>query len=406
MLSAKGWATLVSTLVILSLSIAVQKWNLLIFTLPLLYPLVLGRRQAPISPGQVVVQRRVSRSRLIEGEEFSVEVTVGNASQSTLILGIKDELAEPLRLVEGSNKGLVILKPGELKKLVYRVTSTKRGHYAVGPTRIEAYDPFLIWREPVLTYEPDEVVFLPRVVKGYRMSLSALYTIPRPGEIASKSPGEGGDFLEVREAQDKVLRRVNWKATAKTQKWMVNVFESGRLTNVLLVLDVSGKRLLGREVESYTDSLVRLAASIAFSLLTAGHRVSLLVVGNYRDWVKPGSGKRHLLRLLSALADVKHLPTRQIIDYSEVFKRISHVLSPVGSSVIVISPFTEEEALSIISTAEKMGYSVTCVAVNPFAGPRLRHMRASALLSDVWMQGILETLPRRGRRVVVVEPHE
>ncbi len=405
-MTAKGWATLVSTLVILSLSIAVQKWSLLIFTLPLLYSLVLGRRQVPISPGSIVVQRRISRSRLIEGEEFLAEVTVGNVSHSTLILGIKDELAEPLRLVEGFNKGIVVLKPGERKKLVYRAKSTKRGHYAVGPTRIEAYDPFLIWRELVLTYEPDEVVFFPRITKRYRMSLTALYTIPRPGEIASKSPGEGGDFLEVREAQDKVLRRVNWKATAKTQKWMVNIFESGRLTNVLLVLDISGKRLLGREVESYIDSLVRLAASMAFSLLTAGHRVSLLVVGNYRDWVKPGSGKRHLLRLLSALADVKHLPTRQIIDYGEVFRRISHVLSPIGSSVIVISPFTEEEAYGIVSTAEKMGYSVTCVAVNPFASPRLRHMRASALLSDIWEQGILEILPRKRRRVVVVEPHD
>jgi len=405
-LTEKGWATAILALLIVSLAVGLQKWSLLLFSLPLIYSLILSRQAPATGTVRVDLSRELSRTRLIEGEELEVNLRVKNLSNSPLILGLEDKIAEPLTVVEGANKGILVLRPREEKSVKYRVSSIKRGHYEIGPAIVEIYDPFLMRRVERFGFEQDKIMYLPKLLRKYRVGLAATYTIPRTGEIASKRPGEGGDFLEVKEAQGGVLRRINWKATAKLQKWMVNVFESERLTNVIVVLDVSGKRILGREVEVFVDALVRVAASLVFGLTLSGYRVAMLVVGNYRDWVKPGSGKRHLIRLLSALADVRYLPTRQIVDYGEVFKRISYILSPSGSSVVIISSFTEEEVYRIISEAEGMGYSITCIAVNPFEIPSLRSLRSKNILSEIWREGILEILPRKSRRAVMVEPYE
>jgi Uncharacterized conserved protein (some members contain a von Willebrand factor type A (vWA) domain) len=169
-----------------------------------------------------------------------------------------------------------------------------------------------------------------------------------------------------------------------------------------VVLDVGGERLLGKKVEEYVDALVRVTASVTCSLINSGNSVSLLVVGNYRDWVKPGAGKRHMLRLLSSLADVQYTARKQIISYREVFRRVSLLISPARSSVVVISSFTESDALEIVSEAEAAGYAVTCIAVNPFSRSLIGEEKLHEALTEAWKQGVLKVLPRRSRRVVLV----
>ncbi|MEZ0346585.1 MAG: DUF58 domain-containing protein [Infirmifilum sp.] len=404
MLTTKGWITVVTILVVFAVGLILQRWFLLLFDLPLLYTVLLSLSYLPASPSEIEVNRYIEKRRFIEGDELSVTIQFKNKSEKTVILAISEKLEPPLEVVSGDTRGMFVLKPGEEQSLKYKVRSSKRGHYSLGPTLVEAFEPFMLQKKSLVSLPPDEIVFLPMILRKYRLSLKASYTLPRHGEIASRRQGEGGDFLEIREAQEIILRRVNWKATAKTQRWMINAFEGERLTSVLVVLDVSGKRLLGEKIDEYIDDIVRVAASIVYTLINAGNRVSLLIVGNYRDWIKPGSGKRHALWLLSSLADVRFLPTRQIVEYEEVFKRISLLISPKGSSVVIVSSFTEKDIFKVIEVAERMGYSLTCVAVNPFHKRLLKDEALYGLLATAWKQGIVRILPSRGRKVILVEP--
>ena len=402
MLTTKGWSTAVLALTVLAAALLAQRASLLLFELPLLYFILASMSYAPPQPGDVEVKRVVARSRLVEGDEVEVSILVRNKSGRVLLLGVSDSLEAPLEVVEGFPREVLVLKPGEERSVAYRVRCGKRGHYRLGPALVEAYDPFFMQKYELLRVEPDEVAVFPRVPRGRRLGVRARFTVPHPGEVASRQPGEGGDFLEVREAPEPVLRRVNWKASAKHQRWMVNTFEGERRTNVLVVLDVGGERLLGKKVEEYVDALVRVTASVTCSLINSGNSVSLLVVGNYRDWVKPGAGKRHMLRLLSSLADVQYTARKQIISYREVFRRVSLLISPARSSVVVISSFTESDALEIVSEAEAAGYAVTCIAVNPFSRSLIGEEKLHEALTEAWKQGVLKVLPRRSRRVVLV----
>jgi uncharacterized protein (DUF58 family) len=403
MLTAKGWFTGALALAVLAAALLARRASLLLFELPLLYSILASMSYAPPKPGDVEAERVVARTRLMEGDEVEAGILVRNKSGRTLVLSVSETVQAPLEVVEGAPRGVFALKPGEEKRVTYRVRCGRRGHYKLGPALVEVHDPLLMQRYELLRVEPDEVAVLPRVPRGRRLRVRARFTAPHPGEVASRQPGEGGDFLEVREALELVLRRVNWKASAKHQRWMVNAFEGEKRTNVLVVLDVSGERLLGKRVEEYVDDLVRVAASVILSLISSGNSVSLLVVGNYRDWVKPGVGKRHLLRLLSSLADVRYTAKRQIVSYREVFRRISLLISPARSSVVVISPFTEKDALEVVSEAEAAGYTVVCIAVSPFPRSIVGEEKLHELLSEAWRRGVLRILPRRSRGVVLVE---
>ncbi len=402
MLTAKGWFTAILSLAVLATALLAQRALLLLFELPLLYSIVAGLSYTPPRPGDLEVKRVVSRSRLVEGDEVEVSLLVKNRSSRTLLLRVSETLTPPLEVVEGSPSRVLVLRPGKEERAACRIRCGKRGHYKLGPAVVEAYDPFLFQRVELLRVEPDEIAVFPRVPRGRRLEVRARYTAPHPGEVASRQPGEGGDFLEVSEAPEPVLRRVNWKASAKHQRWMVNTFEGERRTNVLVVLDVGGERLLGRKVEEYVDALVRVAASVVSSLINSGNSVSLLVVGNYRDWVKPGVGKRHMLRLLSSLADVRYTARKQVVSYREVFRRVSLLISPARSSVVVVSSFTEGNSLEIVSEAEAAGYTVTCIAVNPFLRFIVEDERLHEALSEAWRQGVLKILPRRSRKVLLV----
>mgnify|MGYP001772573013 CR=1 FL=1 len=404
LLTIKGWITSILVLLIFLTVILMQKWLLLLFELPLLYTLLLSLSYLPISVDSIQVYRKMSKTRMVEGDEVKVQLEIRNDSQKTLILGIFEQIDSSLEISDGTQSGLFVLKPGETKVLNYKVLARRRGHYLIGPAKVEAYDPFMLQRVNVLELEPDEIVVLPQMPRKYRLLVRARYTIPRPGVIASRQYGEGGDFLEVREAEEIILRRVNWKATARTQHWMINAFEGERLTNVLVVLDVNGKRLLGNKIEGYVDELVRITASIVYSFINAGNNVSLLVIGNYRDWIRPGSGKKHLFRILSSLADVRYLSFKQVVEYEEVFKKVSLLVSPKGSSVVIISSYTSEETLKLITVAENLGYSVTCVAVNPFSLKIIQDERLHDTLSASWKQGLMKILPGKKRRIVVIDP--
>ncbi|MGB9708821.1 DUF58 domain-containing protein [Infirmifilum uzonense] len=403
MLTIKGLLTGLTVLVLSLIAVLTQTWILLLLELPLLYPLLLSMAFPLLRVDGVKVRREVSRKRVVEGDTVTVTLLIKNDSGRLLFLRILEEIEPPLEVIDGSLRGFFVLKQGEEGKLSYKVSAKRRGHFNLGPTRVEAYDPFLLRREEIFALEPDEIAVLPRILRKYRIAVTSRFTMPRPGEIASKQAGDGGDFLEVREAQEYILRRVNWKATARTRHWMINAFEGERLTSILVILDVSGKRLLGEVIDDFIDELVRVAASIVYSFISAGNNVALLVVGNYRDWIRPGAGKKQLFRLLTSLADVRYLSTKQIIEYEEVFKRISLLISPLGSSVVIISPFAEKEIYDTVSFAESMGYPVTCVAVNPFSIRWTRDQQLHQLLTESWKKGVLKLLSDRRRKLVLVE---
>lgn len=96
------------------------------------------------------------------------------------------------------------------------------------------------------------------------------------------------------------MKTVNWKASAKTGKLMVNTFESTRMEKVMLYLDVEDKGIL--KYEDVIEESISVAASLAGRMLCRGMEVGICVnaAGRSGLWLqeeKAGRAKEEGLKL-------------------------------------------------------------------------------------------------------------
>ncbi|MEM2824015.1 MAG: DUF58 domain-containing protein [Thermofilaceae archaeon] len=308
----------------------------------------------------VKVSRVVERTRAMPGERVKVRLEV--ASDKPCLVELREPSTAPI--VGGGSTFLLNLRGRA--SLEYEFLLPKRGFYQLGPTLAVFSDALGLFVEESVASDPSEVVALPKLMSTKGIKLAASYTGVWPGEVASRRSGRGYEFYGVREyAPGDELRRVNWRASARLGKLLVNEQVEERVTDVLLVVDAG---LLGvldpATVEEVVEAEVSLAASLALSLLRSGNRVGLVTRGRESSWVRPGFGRRHLDRVLYELTRLEAGEPAPL-DYA--LNMLAPYLLKPNAELIVISPLLDSNiAISIFNLAPK--YSVLVISPNPFRG--------------------------------------
>ncbi|HUI38667.1 MAG TPA: DUF58 domain-containing protein, partial [Thermoplasmata archaeon] len=128
-------------------------------------------------------------------------------------------------------------------------------------------------------------------------------TTPIPGEVLSRATGRTGEFFSVREAAPGDSRReINWRASARRGRTLVNEFRIERTGDLLLVID-RRPSTLGRDHDAELLAIECAAAhGIVRGFLSQKARVGLALYGEFLDVVPLGSGRTHRFRLDRALA--------------------------------------------------------------------------------------------------------
>ena len=123
------------------------------------------------------------------------------------------------------------------------------------------------------------------------------------GEYHSQFKGRGMAFAEVREYQPgDDVRTIDWNVTARLNKPYVKVFEEERELTVMLLIDVSGSRNFGTEVQTKRDMAAEVAATLAFSTIENNDKVGVLFFSDrVEKYIPPKKGKRHVLHIIHEL---------------------------------------------------------------------------------------------------------
>ena len=120
------------------------------------------------------------------------------------------------------------------------------------------------------------------------------------GQYHSVFKGRGMDFDEVREYQpgDEV-RRIDWNVTARTGVAHIKKYIEEREMTVLLLVDASASGETGSVNQSKRELAAELAAVLAFSAVSNNDKVGLLLFTDGAEkYIRPGKGRRHVLRLI------------------------------------------------------------------------------------------------------------
>ena len=272
------------------------------------------------------------------------------------------------------NRGAV----GPFQELVrtYRVTARRRGIYALGPANVESGDPFGIFREEGTIGTWQEIVVYPHIYRQEEIDLSFREAI---GEIAStqaliEDPILIAGSREYRPGDP--LRRVDWKASARTRGLRIRVADPSTTAKLMIVLNLNTFRHMwqGMDLERMEEA-IRVAGSLAVWALDKGLAVGLHSNGIMADSrgdkeaarIAPSAHPRQKTILLDHLARLA-FAGRFSLEHV-VLEEARHLRS--GTSIVVVTTVMTPELESAL-TARQLAGRISVVYCGSAAGPLLR----------------------------------
>ncbi|HWM92269.1 MAG TPA: DUF58 domain-containing protein [Thermoanaerobaculia bacterium] len=223
----------------------------------------------------------------------SETVELGETVESRLVLRNNKKLPalwlfwreeiEPGLTAEGITCGFQTLTSEETIQSSCTLQGTRRGLFRVGPAVIETSDPLGLVRRFRVDPEVRFLTVLPRTVDigpGWPLGHRPIHEVPRRRSLFE----DPSRFLGVRDyrAGDS-LRRIHWRATARSGRLQVKLYEPAVLEGVLLAVEMGKAAWPLAPDETGADPAVELAvtaaASIAAFVLANGQEVGLISNG-------------------------------------------------------------------------------------------------------------------------------
>jgi uncharacterized protein (DUF58 family) len=214
---------------------ALVQLSLFVLALPVLAALAVLRERFRLAS-----QRTVTPARLPRGESAEVLLAVSNADSRPGGLWV---LTEQIPADLGHAPRFVIdrLPAGGSATLAYRVHGARRGRHPLGPLRLRLVDPFGLVERSAVGTDRATLLVVPRV---------------RPLGAGGPAGGHGGggegsrrtiavhgeddvSTREYRHGDD--LRKVHWRATARTGELMVRLEERPWRAQATLLLDTRAR---------------------------------------------------------------------------------------------------------------------------------------------------------------------
>lgn len=194
----------------------------------------IGRRPLPL-----IGERALVRARRREGEVIEMEVKlVAERRLSTFVL----EEYVPEMLGQNARIPVASLEPGESVDHAYKLTCWRRGVYQLGPLVARWGDPFGFTERKAVLCEPFEFLVHPSTEGVMDRAFTRLWEDPPVRPPISKPWPSGMEFYGIREyAPGDDVRRVVWRAYARTQQLLVREAEQGITDQVNIILDTSSE---------------------------------------------------------------------------------------------------------------------------------------------------------------------
>ncbi|MGH9300063.1 MAG: DUF58 domain-containing protein [Acidimicrobiales bacterium] len=358
--------------------------------IPSLLVLAAGLVSTPAQSREVMVEIRPERHVLTEGDSLAVTVVL-RASRTLRRCTVS------LRCPEGFSSRaqlpwLLTLPSSRTVEVETTLTSLEPGTAEIGPVRLTISGWSGLVHASISAGMP-----APIEVRSLEQSLR---TLPRShrvrmavGDRLAPSRGDGIELAEVRpQLPGEVVRRLNWRATARSGVPHVTMRHPEQSTDIVLLVDTFDDPSLSR--------VLSVAATAAAGYLLHRDRVGLVAFGGVLDWIEPGAGTPQLDRIRSRLAS-----TTPFFSYAwKTIDRIPARALPRGSLVVAVSPLSDSRFTSALGALRGRGHELIVVevasrGVEPFKGgspPDLIAEAAGLLLRiekdelrhRLWLRGI------------------
>jgi uncharacterized protein (DUF58 family) len=310
----------------------------------------------------VSLRRILPEGQTYEGERVAIRLTVKNDGPR-IDLEIADEVPPGIDVAAGSSHVFAVLDRGESRDFAYTLLPRVFGTYTFGPIRLRASDRATSRYEAKTLQSFSFLRVYPEV--RYLSRIELRHTRPRnwPGETPIRRAGQGTEFYGIREyIPGDSLRRVNWKAFARSGHLMLNQYMNEAGGETVVVLDFRSSSMVGTPPDTTLAYSVRAAAALSYRLLRDRNRVGLLGVGRRLNKVPPGFGRRQFERILVGLITTEASDDDWSIDLFPYY--ISLYYSRMVQ-VVLVSPLVDYRPIYLVLEMARKGYDVLVVSPSP-----------------------------------------
>lgn len=251
--------------------------------------------------------RRVHSPRAFEGQFVPVELELTTRSRGRPSMMLVEDEFSPAGLAQVRHLLARPLRRHERVTIHYHGECVhRRGLYTIGPVRLESIDPLALFRRRLVLDAYTYMVVYPTAVDLRMLALHRDGTLFHVGMETSRRPGVSEEFVGLREYRPgDPPNAVHWRSTARHGVPMVREFQEDLTTQVSLFLDMGKLGLTGIGDQTSIEYAIKAAASMARRAIECNFAVQLYAVGPEITHVPLGTGGRHLLMVLDALALLK-----------------------------------------------------------------------------------------------------
>jgi len=285
------------------------------------------------------------------------------------------------------------LERGQRARAAYRVPTGRRGRFTIGPATIGVSDPFGLARVHWAEGEGDQITVCPRV-HDLRAPFGAPWRMrsPSPFVATFHAPApEADELLGLREYEvGDDLRRIHWRATARTGELVVREDEAQWQPRATVLLDA---RERAHDAESF-EAAVEAVASVVARLARGGDPYRVVTTSGH-VLGEATAGQRHGVgieaRIMDELAVIRpeaHGPgslARAVVDPARRGLLVAVVGTTAGNELDRLLA-AGREGIPVVVVWTRSGPPITAtrqvVVVDGRAGALVRSWDAAMLHRD------------------------
>ncbi len=339
----------------LAAGVAFGRVELVAVAAPFLLVLALGLALA--GSLELTVDFQLERDRALEGDVLPATLALG---AGTAVERLEIAIAAPGGVaIEGDTSFGLSLGVGEERTLDIPLRLSRWGIYRLGRVGLAAFD-----RLGLFVFEQElpaatRLRVYPRPER-LREIVRPHETQPYVGNIVARTKGEGIEFADLRPyTRGDRVRRVNWRATARSGQLIVNEEHPERNSATVLMLDSFADARLGEE--GTLDLAVRAAAGFAESYVSRRDQVGLLSFGGSVNWLEPAMGGLQLYRIVEAILD-----TEVVLSYVWRDIRVIPVRAlPPQALVVALTPLLDDRMVDALIDVRGRGADIAVIEIIP-----------------------------------------
>ena len=249
-----------------------------------------------------VMAWRTMAERFSNGDDNEVAIRVENIYSFPVLLEIIDEI--PPIFQRRDILFRLKLGMGEGKNIQYRLRPTQRGVYSFGQLRVFATSPIGLVQRRFTLGTPVDVKVYPSYLMLTRYELLVISN--NLTDLGIKKIRRVGNNTEFEQIKDYVsgddFRRINWRATARTSRLMVNVYQDERSQQIFNILDKGRVMQQSFRGMTYLDYAINASLVLSYVAMRKEDKAGVLTFAEKcEDFVSASRRTGHMQTLLDSL---------------------------------------------------------------------------------------------------------